>query len=508
MNAFNFDGAGNAATSSTVATTWSDLVSPFQNGALSNFTLPTNGISGWDNPNSVSLLRFDGSNDFVDVSNEAAFDFSNGDPITLEAWVRPTNIQINDKEFILSKGLSGSGENYGLDVVGTLMGVGALEFLYTDVGSNSHIFRTTTSPIVNNNFYHVAVTYSFGTGSTAMLYLNGCPVAGSYVTGNGNSIPLVNDFTVRLGAKIASGSNEFFDGDVSKVRVYGSALTSNQINQNYLAEFSSYQMTANVCTSSSGGFRIDKSDKFEKLLVNVLSSPQLAMVYNLPSQRIDSDVNAGFTLTNSLPSFEVELPENISVNPSDVQSVELKDSDTGTVYKNLKFAVSGVSGTTNKLVVSIEIPSQVNGSELRFLLNLKNNDSLAGSLYALKPLNIEILSERKTRKVGNPQITRITALEQGQYTSLVVRGANFIGKTYFFKDGKSTKFVVNENGTPNTLVSVLPSQLGVTVKDVKVSQSGNSLKILLDVPAEVTNTKGVLVISTPAGIISKEIILP
>lgn len=322
FDAANFDGAGNPATNTTTSTTWSDLANPpASDGTLNNFTLPTLLESGWDGTG-IALnphrLKFDGVDDYVDICancnqprrakgevytdiafNEVHnnFTFRNNDDSTFEAWFRLRETAPGEVETIVSNSNKGGPTNFLFNLLGVSSNAANLEFTYTsfnveeDDDSSSegqpervlpfqiqqfttHTYRNTDVQIPTNQWTHVAFTYRFGDPTTAMLYINGCLVSGSYVSGNGDDAPGAFAHTPRVGAEHDNGSfleprlnnpqlqvagmaTSFFSGDISIVRIYGSQLSENNVRNNYLNDFGRFQSSAVQCippsTTTSGG---------------------------------------------------------------------------------------------------------------------------------------------------------------------------------------------------------------------------------------------------------------
>ena len=172
---------------------WLDQSRKGNHGTPSGATHNANGY--WD---------FDGTNDFIEFSDNPSFSFA-GD-FTVESWIYPTSSVVFANIF--------STEDFDFK----------LQFLavriYTGSGSN-------TSTTCNLNEWNHVLFYR--RGSTFYVSINGFEqaVTPSAFTGDGSS-------GANIGRKIRSLS-EHFVGRIGEVRVYQKALTAAEIYQNYNA---------------------------------------------------------------------------------------------------------------------------------------------------------------------------------------------------------------------------------------------------------------------------------
>jgi hypothetical protein len=214
------DAAGNLATSADftlTTTTGSGLVSQFSFNEATGTTVVdqvgrTGAMSGptWTSGQSGAGLNFDGSNDWVTVSDDVGLDLSGA--MTLAAWVRPDSVT-GWRTVLLKE--TGNGLAYGLyssDDEG-------LPSVYINTGGTD-IAATGPESLSAGTWSHLAATYD---GSSLRLYVNGQLVAtrnitGSIVTSNG---PL------RFGGNAIWG--EHLDGSLDEVRIYNTVLTANEI---------------------------------------------------------------------------------------------------------------------------------------------------------------------------------------------------------------------------------------------------------------------------------------
>ncbi len=156
-------------------------------------------------------LTFDGVNDQVAVPDASSLDLS--DEMTLEAWVRPVSENAGWRTVVLKEQ---TGDLvYGLYAAATGFRPSGHIFVGDD---DERVQAPSTLPA--NAWSHLATTYD---GSALRIYVNGT-LADTFAT-NG-------DMTVSSGLLRIGGNtiwNEWFEGAIDEVRVYDSALSATQI---------------------------------------------------------------------------------------------------------------------------------------------------------------------------------------------------------------------------------------------------------------------------------------
>ena len=194
-------------------TTAKDFSGSQNNGTLTNFNF--NSSSGWYNGTDCkygSCLKFDGANDFVNVSNPSNIPIGNSE-YTIAAWFK---VDL----FAGAQGVVGWG-NFG-----TTNQVNALR-LYGEFCSNlgfrnywwSNDLSVCTNYPAVGGWSHVAATFD---GTTRRIYLNGTQIASD--TPTGHNVPNANNF--RIGS---TNNGEYFNGTIDEVRIYNRSLTTAEI---------------------------------------------------------------------------------------------------------------------------------------------------------------------------------------------------------------------------------------------------------------------------------------
>ncbi len=138
------------------------------------------------------------------------FDFTNGDAITLEAWVKFETPAHRHPINIIGKGRTGNpgvakdNQNWALRVekVGDQMHVG---FLFatelTSTADHWHRWTSKDSFKANLNWHHIAVTYRFGEPDSIRGWIDGQPSDGAWTLGGKTTEPpIVDDDQIWIGS--------------------------------------------------------------------------------------------------------------------------------------------------------------------------------------------------------------------------------------------------------------------------------------------------------------------
>ena len=160
-------------------------------------------------PLPATHLNFDGVNDYVELPNEATFDFTN--QMTVEFWMN-SNVTPQQWDALVAKG-DGSWRV-------SLTAAGKINF----AGSGSFGDVTSNEVVTDGTWKHVAVTYN---GSNAIIYIDG--MENNRLAGTGNIAN--SSYKVSIGENLqATGRN--YKGNIDEVRLWNVARTATQINAN------------------------------------------------------------------------------------------------------------------------------------------------------------------------------------------------------------------------------------------------------------------------------------
>jgi hypothetical protein len=192
------------------------------NGTLQGGATYTTGKVG-------QAFSFNGSGQFVQVPHNANQD--TGAQITVDAWIRPTNLLSTNNASIINKRTSGNVEGYTLELTPNSSG------LYFEITTGNGIFTATANNVLSTNVWqHVAATYD---GSLMKIYVNGSSVASSPATGTINAV--TSDLVI--GKNIFNDTS--FPGGIDEVELFNRALTDMEVLGIYNAS------TAGKCHTST-----------------------------------------------------------------------------------------------------------------------------------------------------------------------------------------------------------------------------------------------------------------
>ena len=228
--------AGKQESFGSDGTVWRDLSGQDNNGTL------TSGI-GFTVEQGGSLI-FDGVNDGAKVPRTHLY--QTGDEISVEAWINADNI--NDQTyqaFFTIGGVAGTDRDrsFQMRVANYSSIPGYIDALYRNSANDAwQIIRTSNPVIVNNTWYHVVSTYTYGTGSSWKIYINGVEQSVTFSSGNGNADPIQPaDPSIYIGLgedgrpAFNTGSGEEWLGKIGKVGLYHKTLTAAEVKQNFNA---------------------------------------------------------------------------------------------------------------------------------------------------------------------------------------------------------------------------------------------------------------------------------
>ncbi len=181
-------------------------------------------------PETNVALQLDGNGDYVRVPDNAehgSLDFAQGDPITIEAWVRLDRIGDGQNVYVVGKGRTHQNghrdnQNYAL----RLRGVGRsarLSFLFRsqageDEKSNWHRWTSDRGFRTDGSWHHLAVAYRFGDPETIRGYVDGKPSGGKWdMGGQTKRAPVVDDDDLWIGSSMAGAAGNSFAGAIDEV---------------------------------------------------------------------------------------------------------------------------------------------------------------------------------------------------------------------------------------------------------------------------------------------------
>lgn len=177
------------------------------------------------NPNSgtsTGSLSFNGTSEYAATSTPA---IDTSGSFTVSAWVKLSSTSAN-QTVVAQSGTQDSGFYLGYQT--TNGGQWALYFTAADTASPTYQAEATSTSVTDGTWTHLLGMYNAST-NTASLYVDG--VAGTSATGV-TAWKASGDLTV--GRDLTNGSAaDYFDGEISDVRLWNSVLPGSQISEVY-----------------------------------------------------------------------------------------------------------------------------------------------------------------------------------------------------------------------------------------------------------------------------------
>ena len=189
---------------------------------------------------------FDGTTSNIRAGSAASL--NNMEPFTWSAWVFPETFGESNVGVIFQKGSSLQSGQMGFSLASN----GALRFS-RDYATTDIMLLSSTAAITLNVWQHVCLTWTGSNAATsARMYVNGNEVTYSVLT---NGVGAKNsDAAVFLNVGNRGGFDNTFDGQITEVACWGSAILSlDQIN---LLASSRIKRLPLQLTSSTGSLRL------------------------------------------------------------------------------------------------------------------------------------------------------------------------------------------------------------------------------------------------------------
>lgn len=192
--------------------------------------------------NTAIQLQGKGSRyEIKDPGAQSPYDFTNGDAITLEAWVKADNIGPGQPVYLIGKGRTNSphfarnNQNWSLRIIGGGEGLAHLSFLFASAprpggGNTWHLWNSTASFQVQTGWHHVAVAYEFGRPDTMRGWIDGVATDGDWsVDGATKHAPVVDDDDVWIGSSLGGSAGNSLTGFLDGVAIHRRALSDAEI---------------------------------------------------------------------------------------------------------------------------------------------------------------------------------------------------------------------------------------------------------------------------------------
>ncbi|MBX2870139.1 MAG: VCBS repeat-containing protein, partial [Acidiferrobacterales bacterium] len=167
-------------------------------------------------------LLFGGDSARVELGNMDA----PSSAFTISAWIRPTDINNHPEGRIISKA-TGSNESQHYWMLSTIQSGNSTvpRVRLKTGGTTTTLIGTQTSPVTNNNWFHIVATYGDG---ELTLYNNGTDVGSATKTG---SVDQANSVPVTMGNQPAGDRG--FHGIIDDICIFDFALSPDQVAEFY-----------------------------------------------------------------------------------------------------------------------------------------------------------------------------------------------------------------------------------------------------------------------------------
>ncbi|MBU2543665.1 DUF2341 domain-containing protein [Patescibacteria group bacterium] len=230
------EGTDNTCTGGTNDTCNSGNGGSALDGAQSGMAVPATSASGWTNSGKFSkALSFDGTNDYANFGANSDFVYQEGQQWTTSLWFKTTTSYtgINGGKTLFGKGTGGAVAGYAVNI-GQLNSQGydnKIGFTIDASPGYNYVKSTDSLPVANDGSWHyVAIVFdaSSGTYVKGTIYFDGknYGTIDSAVAKSGWTTTNLQKLTA---GSIQSGSGQFFTGQIDEVKIYGSALTEDEI---------------------------------------------------------------------------------------------------------------------------------------------------------------------------------------------------------------------------------------------------------------------------------------
>ena len=188
-------------------------------------------ISGISTTND-RYLNFGGTNEYVEVANQANFDFERTDAFSISAWIKTSS---TNNQGIFGKSLTGgewTGYTFFLGDPGS--SPGHLYFQMVGTSTSNNIDMRTTSVTVNDgNWHHVVMTKGTGSNVAAVTIYKDTVASAITTISDDLSTDPSNTQKALIGAvdaRVASGTGGYpFIGGIDEVAVFTKELSVSEI---------------------------------------------------------------------------------------------------------------------------------------------------------------------------------------------------------------------------------------------------------------------------------------
>jgi hypothetical protein len=168
-------------------------------------------------------LDFDGINEYLNCTNNTAFDFDYGDSFSIETWVKFDDL--SSFSFLVSKWLTTVVSPQDADAYFTGTNGNKFTFrMFNSGGAAEGIIVDSNISLFTGTWYHLVATYDGTDGSGVNLYVNN--ISDSTVLRSNPVGTVVNTEPLQIGGQYTY----FTNGQIAKVRVWSAELTPIEVS--------------------------------------------------------------------------------------------------------------------------------------------------------------------------------------------------------------------------------------------------------------------------------------
>lgn len=170
----------------------------------------------------------------ADPGADSRFDFTAGEEITLESWIRVRTIASGQHRYVVGKGRTGEdgfapdNQNWALRVHET-GGQIRVNFLFASDpsagGGHWHRWTSVAGFLPKTGWHHIAVAYRFGEPESIQGWIDGCPTKGTWdMAGPTDKAPVVDDAAVWVGSSMGGSAGSSFEGEIDELAIHRTIL--------------------------------------------------------------------------------------------------------------------------------------------------------------------------------------------------------------------------------------------------------------------------------------------
>jgi len=197
-----------------------------------------------------TAIKLDGTGahlEFEDPGTQSDFDFSNSDPITLEAWVQAESLRPGEFVYIVGKGRTAANgptsdnQNWALRIrerneqacVSFLFAT-PKRALSSQGDSHWHRWTSKTGFTPGKVWHHLAISYRYGQPDSIRCWIDGKPVPGDWdMGGKTTEQPVVDNDAIWIGSSRGGLPANSFRGNLDSIAIHRRLFDDAQMAQRY-----------------------------------------------------------------------------------------------------------------------------------------------------------------------------------------------------------------------------------------------------------------------------------